>query len=143
MHGAQTPACTGRCYCGRTEFTARMAPKTVAYCHCADCRRVSGAPVAAFAAFDAKAVTFTPDDGRAISVVEGVTRTFCPDCGSPLSGRYAYLPDTVYVPIGLLDNADTFPPNLHAHTGECLSWLHIADDLPRHESSARDSLNDT
>lgn len=43
---------TGRCYCGATTVQATLAPLTVAYCHCIDCRRVTGAQVAAFAAFD-------------------------------------------------------------------------------------------
>lgn len=137
------PACSGRCYCGRTTISASAAPKTVAYCHCEDCKRSTGAPVAAFAAFDEAAVTFSPDEGKKISRVEGVTRSFCPACGSPLTGRYDYLPDTIYVPMGLLDTAEDFPPEMHAHCHNQLCWLHLSDDLPRHGASARDQLNDS
>lgn len=132
---------TGRCYCGKTSFRAEAGPASVAYCHCSDCRRVTGAPVAAFAAFENTAVTFSPNEGRAVSITAGVTRTFCETCGSPLSGRYDYLPDTVFIAVGLLDQADAFPPELHAHASNRLVWLHIDDELERHAKSARSRLN--
>ena len=78
---------TGRCYCGQITFTASKAPQIVSYCHCDDCRRATGGPVAAFAAFEENEVHFTPDEGSKISANPGVTRTFCPACGSSLTGR--------------------------------------------------------
>lgn len=135
------PKITGRCYCGATRLQAAALPSTVAYCHCTDCRRVTGAPVAAFAAFDSAAVTFSPNEGRAVRVNPGVTRSFCENCGSPLAGRYDYLPDMVYIALGLLDQADDIPPELHAHVDDRLTWLHIRDDLERHPGSARSRLD--
>jgi hypothetical protein len=132
---------TGRCYCSAIEIRAAAAPVSVAYCHCSDCRRVTGAPVAAFAAFESTDVTFSPDEGRTVSITPGVTRSFCPACGSPLAGRYDYLPSSIYIAIGLLDQADSFPPELHAHHGSKLAWLDIEDDLDCHPCSARAELN--
>jgi len=37
-----TAAITGQCYCGRTTIRTTQKPLAVAYCHCADCRRVTG-----------------------------------------------------------------------------------------------------
>ncbi|MEM9784149.1 MAG: GFA family protein [Pseudomonadota bacterium] len=105
-----------------------------------DCRRWTGAPVAAFAAFPAGSVTLTPDPGP-FSTVAGVERWFCRSCGSPLAARFDYLPDQIYVPIGVIDQADTILPAMHSHHGARLSWLHIDDDLPRPDASARDALN--
>lgn len=72
----------------------------------------------------------------------GVQRWICHDCGSPLAARFDYLPGMIYVPLGILDQADQLPPDLHAHADCQLSWLHVADDLPRHVRSARDTLNE-
>jgi len=135
------PKITGRCYCGATRIQAAALPSAVAYCHCTDCRRVTGAPVAAFAAFDSTDVTFSPNEGREVSVNPGVTRSFCQTCGSPLAGSYDYLPGTVYIALGLLDEAEKIPPELHAHVDDKLTWLHIQDDLERHPGSARARLN--
>lgn len=131
---------TGRCYCGATQIRATRQPLTVAYCHCADCRRATGAPVAAFAAFEETAVTFTPNEGRSVSPNPGVTRTFCATCGSPLAGRFEYLPGQVYVALGVLDQADDLPPRLHAHDARRLKWLHIDDGLERIATSSRSRL---
>ena len=133
---------TGRCYCGATTIRATQSPKAIAYCHCTDCRRVTGAPVAAFAAFDEVAVTFTPSEGRRVAVNPGVTRTFCETCGSPLAGRYDYLAGTVYIAVGVLDQANDLVPQLHAHESQRLTWLHIDDDLQRFSGSARSLLRD-
>ncbi|MEO1601954.1 MAG: GFA family protein [Pseudomonadota bacterium] len=132
---------TGRCYCGSTVLTATEAPVTAAYCHCSDCRRWTGAPVAAFAAFPADTVTLSPPRPES-AAAEGVRRWVCPDCGSPLLARFDYLPGQVYVPIGILDEPDKVPPLLHSHADRCIAWLEIDDDLPRHTASARDALLD-
>ena len=133
---------TGRCYCGTTEIRATQEPQAVAYCHCIDCRRVTGAPVAVFAAFNERAVTFTPNEGRKVAVNPGVERTFCVDCGSPLAGRYDYLPGQVYIAVGVLDQAVDLVPQLHAHESQRLKWLHIDDNLERFTTSSRSRLAD-
>lgn len=138
---SKTQLITGQCYCGAIRFQATQPPKTVTYCHCSDCRRVTGAPVAAFAAFDEKTISFSPNEGREISINPGVIRSFCDMCGSPITGRYDYIPNTVYIGIGLLDQADDYPPELHSHEGNRLNWLHIDDTLERHPGSARTALN--
>lgn len=140
---AEPPIVTGRCYCGATRIRATAPPIAIAYCHCSDCRRVTGAPVAAFAAFEEAAILFSPDEGqRAPPAHPGASRTFCPSCGSPLAGRYDYLPGQVYVALGLLDQANDLAPQLHAHADERLTWLHIEDDLPRTAASSRAELAD-
>lgn len=131
---------TGRCYCGATTIRATQPPQTIAYCHCIDCRRVTGAPVAVFAAFDETAVTFTPNEGRKVTANPGVARTFCAVCGSPLAGRYEYLPGQVYIPVGVLDQAGDLAPQLHAHESQRLAWLHIDDDLERFAKTSRARL---
>ncbi len=131
-------AVTGRCYCGAIRITAEQHPISVAYCHCTDCRRVTGGPVAVFAEFDNAAVSFEPNEGNSVSVNPGVTRTFCAQCGSALAGRFAYLQGRVYIAIGVLDNASDFAPQVHAYDGKRIKWLHIDDQLERYEASARD-----
>lgn len=115
-------------------------PQVVTYCHCADCRRSSGAPVAAFAAFAEEDLTITPEPDAWASAAPGSKRWFCTGCGSPIAARYEYLPGQVYVSLGLLDQADTLAPQGHAHADKALRWLHIDDALPRQTGSARETL---
>lgn len=84
-----------------------------------------------FAAFDENAVTFTPNEGVSSNVTNGVTRSFCPKCGSSLVGRYDYLPGQVYISMGVIDQANDLTPEIHTHESERLTWLHIDDDLER------------
>ncbi|MGX9356874.1 GFA family protein [Roseobacteraceae bacterium S113] len=134
-------ALKGRCYCGAVQVEASAAPITVAYCHCSDCRRLSGAPVGAFAAF-AHGLHFEPPLGAGFSMSEGVRRWFCQACGTPLAATYAYLPGQTYVPVGVFDAPEALAPEGHSHAASQLPWLHLADDLPRDAASARDRLNE-
>ena len=132
---------TGRCYCGGITLAVQESPRTVAYCHCTDCRRITGAPVAAFVAFEENAVLVSPAWPTSKSFFSGVTRWCCPDCGSPLRAAFDYLPGQLYVPIGLIDQAAQLSPDLHAHDGCRLPWLQIADDIPRIDGSSRAILH--
>ncbi|WP_146345944.1 GFA family protein [Phaeobacter marinintestinus] len=132
---------TGRCYCGATTFSSAQGPSVVTYCHCQDCRRSTGAPVGAFAAFATKNVRFSPERGTPVSINPGVNRWYCQTCHSPLAATYDYLPGMIYIPLGTIDQADDLQPQLHSHDDRRLSWFHIDDHLPRQTGSARDALN--
>ena len=47
---------TGGCRCGAVRFEASAEPFHISYCHCSDCRRATGAPVAAYVGFTAEQV---------------------------------------------------------------------------------------
>ncbi|WP_245910785.1 GFA family protein [Pelagimonas varians] len=111
----------------------------MAYCHCIDCRRWTGAPLPAFAAIQHQSIQFSHTvEWR--SHVKGVERVNCPDCGSPMAARFDYLPDQIYLPVGVLDQAALYPSQSHCHTDARLSWLHINDELPTSAASGRARL---
>jgi len=136
----QNQSVTGRCYCGATSLTSAEQPQVVTYCHCPDCRRVTGAPVAAFAAFSEGALIIRPARPQVTPASPGVRRAFCPDCGSPLAAWFDYLPGQVYVPIGLLDQAPELPPQMHSHIDAQLPWLDINDHAERVAGTSREGL---
>jgi len=86
---------------------------------------------------------FEPALGAPLFDKGGVRRWNCPNCGSPLMASFNYLPDQVYIPLGLIDQADSQPPQIHCHEGERFSWLDIRDDISRSHGSGRVMLNDT
>ncbi|MCR9214465.1 MAG: GFA family protein [Proteobacteria bacterium] len=134
---------SGGCYCGAIRFRSAKAPFTVSYCHCVDCRRATGAPVAVFAAFKDEDLTFSPNEGKQVTVNTGASRSFCPDCGSPLASRFDYLPGQTYVAIGIFDHPEAFAPKLHSYDSQRIDWLHIDDDLERLATTSRDKLNES
>ncbi len=132
---------TGRCYCGKVRLRIDAAPKLVAHCHCSDCRRWTGAAVGTFAAFAASVLQADPGLPEPLSIAPGVERWTCKACGSPLAARFDYLPGQVYVPIGLLDQADQMPASIECHHDARLPWLELAGARATEGGSARDSLN--
>lgn len=111
-------------------------PFSTSYCHCRDCRRQSGAPVMAFVGFKETDLTWhgAPQTWRA----GGVERSFCSHCGSQIGYRDDKLPGEVYLSIGFMDEPENYPPRLHAFEKRRLPFLHIVDDLPRHDGFSVD-----
>ena len=95
----------------------------------------------AFAAFDPDTLSLAPQVAE-VTYPTGVSRRNCAQCGSPLTARFPYLPGQVYVPLGLLDQAADFAPQVHCHAKNAYDWLHMPDDLPREDGSARDTLQE-
>jgi hypothetical protein len=125
---------TGGCRCGAVRFEASAEPFHVSYCHCADCRKASGAPVSAF-------VGFKVDDFSLVGIkgdyVNGtVTRSFCTVCGSPLAYRDTRLPDDIYLTLGAMDRQEQYVPTLHAWVEQKLPYFHIGDGLPQLERTS-------
>lgn len=126
----------GGCMCGEVRFGAEGDTLFRGYCHCADCRRASGAPVMVFVAYRAKDVEWSgkPEVYRSSP---DVSRSFCEECGTSLTYEDEKLPGEVYISIGAFDEPERFAPQVHGYASRRLSWLDIRDDLPRHESSSR------
>lgn len=128
---------TGSCLCGEFGFTARGEPLYRVYCHCVDCRRASGAPVSMLVGYGTHEVEFTGSEPRRYRSSESVTRAFCGTCGGTVSYEDERLPGEIYLHAGLFDAPDTFTPLAHSWHSQAVSWLHIDDDLPRHETSSK------
>ena len=78
---------SGQCLCGAIRYQLSGEPKSVALCHCADCRRSAGAPVVAWAMFPEAALTLTQGTPKTINSSATAMRSFCADCGSGLFYR--------------------------------------------------------
>lgn len=119
------PQLTGGCLCGDIRFTAPATPKWTAYCHCASCRRHTGAPVSAFAGFERETVRWTKGSPATFSSSPGVRRGFCPRCGSTLTYEGERWPSEIHLHIGAFDEPGRTPPIGEAFAAERLGWLHL------------------
>jgi hypothetical protein len=121
----------GSCRCGLISVETSAEPIWQSYCHCRDCRKQTGAPVMAFVGFRERDLTWfgAPKTWRGAG---GVSRSFCEHCGSQIGYTDEKLPGAVYLALGFMDAPEDFPPNMHAFEKRRLPFLHIADDLPRH-----------
>ena len=73
-----------------------------------------------------------------MSAKDGVSRWFCRSCGSPLAAQFDYLPGHIYVPIGILDQADRLQPDVQGFTGARLPWIKLDTHNPIFPRTARD-----
>ena len=126
---------SGGCRCGAVRFEARAEPHHVSYCHCADCRKATGSPVAAFVGFMADEVAVEDKSLKAFDNGP-VSRSFCGNCGSPIAYVDERLDGRVYFMLGAMDQPAYFKPTLHAHVREQLPFVHMPDGLPRHLKSS-------
>ena len=125
---------SGRCMCGAITYQLSGEPKSVALCHCADCRRSAGAPVVAWAMFGEAALSVTRGQPKTINSSGTAMRSFCPDCGSGLFYRNAaVLPGLVDIQSATLDDPDALPPKMQIQTAERLAWMTHLGELPGFE----------
>ena len=128
---------TGGCHCGAMRYEATGAPLYVPYCHCETCRKTTGAPVVMFIMFKREQVRFTQGERRIYRSSPEVERTFCPDCGTPLSYEGDWGEDTtIEFYVSTLDDPERFVPDRHVFYGDRISWFDVADQLPRYNGSS-------
>ena len=129
-------AAEGGCRCGAVAFRARAEPTVVVYCHCRDCRRSSGAPIALWVGYRSERVELTRGEPTVYESSPGVRRSFCATCGSPISFEDERLPGETYLPGAVFDDPEAFEPEAHDWVSRRLRWFDVSDGLPRHERSS-------
>ncbi|HSX61013.1 MAG TPA: GFA family protein [Tahibacter sp.] len=126
----------GGCLCGAVRYAASAAPLRGVICHCAMCRRHSGAPALAFVHFPADAFTWTTAPPRWYRSSAFAGRAFCAACGSTLGMREDVLADRVQVCVGSLDEPARARIDDHVWTSARLPWFDTTDALPRFAGSS-------
>ena len=142
MTDTDTGVHEGGCLCGAVRYRCTGAPLWVAHCHCESCRRATGGAVVTWAGFARDRVTFTAGWPQRYASSPGVTRSFCSHCGTPLTYEAERCADEVHFAIGTFDRPEALPPTSHVFDAERISWLHLADDLPRYAGLGRDDTKD-
>jgi hypothetical protein len=120
---------TGGCQCGRIRYAAAALGRA-SLCHCRMCQRATGNAFAPLVTATGVVFEGTPARFASSDVAE---RGFCRDCGTPLFYAPVRSSD-VELMIGSLDDPDSVTPALHYGTESRVSWLHLADGLPEHET---------
>jgi len=127
---------SGHCYCGAVKFEISGESDWVGHCHCESCRRHSGSVMTTFAGFRPEQVNFTATNPGRFTTDDGVTRSFCGRCGSPVAYELESRPDEIHLQLGLFDDLERLVPQDHSFLGEKVSWLHIDEHLPESDFSA-------
>lgn len=128
----------GGCLCGGVRYRVEGPPLHADYCHCRLCQRAGGAPVVAWGTWPVNRFAWLMGEPRTFASSEKGRRSFCPDCGTPLTFVDTDLPATVDVTLASLDDPALFPPKDHIWTMSRVRWLEIRDELPRHTDGRSD-----
>jgi hypothetical protein len=123
----------GGCLCGEVRYRVAGDPRASAICHCASCRRASGAQSVAWVVFPSEAFSFLSGDPAEYRSSAGVSRTFCDRCGTSLTYQHDGNLDSIDVTAASLDLPDEFPPARHVWLEDKVSWESVGDGLPRFE----------
>ena len=128
------PVVHGGCLCGAIRYEAAGTPYNVTHCHCLDCRRSSAAPFVTWASFPRAGFRFARGEPRVLEWA-GRFRSFCAECGTPLTFMTTQEADEVDVTVCTLDHPETISPADHTWTEDRLPWIRLADGLPRYEKA--------
>ena len=123
---------TGGCLCGAIRYRATVAPYSVVHCHCSLCRRAAGAPVVTWATFHSDEVEFTQGEPKRYESSATAWRSFCSDCGTQIVFQYNDRPESIHLTLASFDDPESITPLHHIFESDRLSWLSIADGLPRY-----------
>ncbi len=125
---------TGACLCGAITYEITHTEGDVAdICHCAECRRASGAASLPWVQVPPGRFRVTRGAARGYASSPHATRWFCGNCGTPL-----YMTDntgrSVGITLGSLDQPEAVRPNVHGWMSEHVSWAAV-EDLPRYDKA--------
>jgi hypothetical protein len=126
---------TGACLCGAVAYEFDHQPGDIAdICHCAQCRRASGAAALPWVQVPSSRFRVTSGTPKGFASSPQATRWFCGDCGTPL-----YMTDvegrSVGITLGSLNQPEAIQPTVHGWVCEQVSWFSPPANLPRYERS--------
>ena len=123
---ASVPFRSGSCMCRGVTFRVTGEPLRVGICHCADCRKTSGGPFAAFAIWPSSAF-----EQRSGFLSSYAGRSFCTTCGGRV---FSITDDEVEVMIGSFDEAPSdLTPTYELWIVRREPWLAVLPDASQFE----------
>ena len=123
---------TGACLCRAVVYEVVDAFEYAMNCHCADCRRATGAAFKPFAGIARDRLAIVEGHDNLLVFGDRNHDAHCKTCGSLLysivrNGAF------VHVTMGTLVDAPDIRPQRHIFVGSKAPWYTITDDLPQHE----------
>lgn len=131
-----TPSHAGGCLCGAVRYRVIGEPCCSVICHCASCRRASGAPTVAWLTFSRKCFEILAGKPVAFHSSPRVVRQFCGACGSALTYENADSPVSIDVTTGTLDEPEEFPPAAEIWLENRLHWQPTDPNLEQYVGSS-------
>jgi len=129
---------TGRCLCGAVRYQCGAPVAPACFCHCASCRRASGAHVVAWATVPHDTFRVIAGTLRSFASSPPVVRQFCEKCGTPISYFNQGSPATIDITVATFDSANAITPVDHIWMEDALAWDRPQDGLPQFQRSRQE-----
>lgn len=127
------PLHQGSCLCGAIHYEARAEIKAASHCHCSMCQKAHGAAFGSYGNVPVGSFAFTQgaDLVRHRESSPGVTRSFCTQCGSPLTWHSEHGDAAAWISfsLGTLDTPFTPGKALRSIHQESVPPWHVADGM--------------
>src|SRR5215471_10261711 len=144
---------TGGCYCGQVRFSAAPEVRVRTNCHCANCRRATGAQGVAWIIVKRSQFQFVKGTPRRYQTETGAWRTFCGSCGTSLTYETDKRPNDIDITTGSPDHPEDFPPTKGCLSGGTAtlgqshpplslhSFIHVYEVRPRRDRRGVDLMS--
>ena len=126
----------GACLCGGVRFEVTEPFATIAYCHCASCKKLSGGAGTVNGRLRPEAIEIQAGEEllTTFQPAEGSAKTFCSRCGSNLFGGGWPRSERVSVRLSAIDSPIEGKPEAHIFVRSVASWETLPDDgVPRYD----------
>ena len=125
-----------KCFCQSTVIEISGDPDWIAYCHCEDCRRATGAPVTAYASYKDDFLNYQAGELNYYESSPGTFWGSCAICHSPMTYQTKEYVNETHLHLITIDDHEKLNPDFHVHCSEGVSWLTIDDSLPKFRGSS-------
>jgi hypothetical protein len=129
---------SGGCLCGAVRYD--FDPSSVvnaSHCHCRDCQHSTGSGFTTFVAVRDRSFKLASGELRSFSVTGDsggtLTRSFCPECGSPIVSTTSIVPSLVFVKDGSLDDPSWVDPSSAYWGSSAEPWAPPDTGIPVHD----------
>lgn len=130
---------TGGCYCGAIRYRCTATPEQIEMfkCHCRDCQHVSGGGHTPIVYVPASTFIFTQGTPRTFATDSELTgprthrRSFCPECGSRLTGGEGPGSTGIGMTLGSLDDPSGFAASAELWVADAQPWDLMDATTPR------------
>ena len=127
----------GRCFCKATRYRCGPLLYPPTLCHCESCRRVAGAHAVGWLTVRRSDLAWLGPAPCEFESTPGVHRTFCGQCGTPLTYRNVARPGEIDVTICSLEYPERVAPADHIWMQDAPPWDRPGDGLPQHAASRK------
>jgi hypothetical protein len=122
----------GGCSCGKLRYSADVEPVFTGLCHCKSCQKITGTSFSVVVAVPAPALTMTGEAKTYDSTGDtgqGTHSTFCPNCGSPVTGTADIMQGIVMIRAGTMDDQSWLKPGMEIYCDSKMPWVALGGGL--------------